>query len=66
MKLKLSFCIFNADGSFNPTELKTMLKKAEDDSYDFVFASRYEKGCGSDDDTIVTLVNLFVLVKFLD
>lgn len=50
------FCIFNADGSFNPTELKDMLRKVEEDSYDFVFASRYEKNCGSDDDTIVTFL----------
>ena len=54
------FCIFNADGSFNPTELKTMLKKVEDDSYDFVFASRYEEDCGSEDDTIVTFVGNYI------
>ena len=54
------FCIFNADGSFNPIELETMLKKVEEDSYDFIFASRYEKDCGSDDDTVVTLVGNYI------
>ena len=54
------FCIFNADGSFNPIELEAMLKKVEEDSYDFIFASRYEKDCGSDDDTIVTLVGNYI------
>ncbi len=54
------FCIFNADGSFNPIELEAMLKKVEEDSYDFVFASRYEKDCGSDDDTVVTLVGNYI------
>ena len=36
------FCIFNADGSFEIN--------------DFVFASRYLKGAGSDDDTITTYI----------
>ena len=30
------FCIFNADGSFDPKELDSMIKKLEDDKYDFV------------------------------
>lgn len=50
------FCIFNADGSFNPNELKSMIKKIEKDNLDFVFASRYEKNSGSEDDTFVTLI----------
>ena len=50
------FCIFNADGSFNPKELDQMIKRLKDDKYDFVFASRYEKDCGSEDDTLITLV----------
>ena len=50
------FCIFNADGSFNPKELDLMIKKLKNDKYDFVFASRYEKNCGSEDDTIITLI----------
>ncbi len=69
------FCIFNADGSFNPIELKSMLNKAELESYDFVFATRYEKDCGSDDDTFITFIgnqiftfigNLFFNVKISD
>ena len=50
------FCIFNADGSFNPHELKNMIKKIEDEKLDFVFASRYQKNSGSEDDTMVTLI----------
>ena len=50
------FCIFNADGSFNPNELEMMVKKIESEKLDFVFASRYQKNSGSDDDTFVTLI----------
>ena len=58
------FCIFNADGSFNPDELNIMISKIKKDKYDFVFATRYEKNCGSDDDTIVTYVgnHIFTLL----
>ncbi len=54
------FCIFNADGSFDPKELDLMIKKLRDDKYDFVFASRYEKNCGSDDDTFVTFIGNYI------
>ena len=54
------FCIFNADGSFNPKELDLMINKLKDDKYDFVFASRYEKKCGSEDDTLITLVGNYI------
>ena len=54
------FCIFNADGSFDPKELDLMIKKLEDDKYDFVFASRYEKDCGSEDDTFITLIGNYI------
>ena len=54
------FCIFNADGSFDPGELDVMIKKLEDDKYDFVFASRYEKNCGSEDDTFITLIGNYI------
>ena len=58
------FCIFNADGSFNPKELDMMTKKLKNDKYDFVFASRYEKDCGSDDDTLITYIgnHIFTLL----
>ena len=49
------FCIFNADGAFNPKYLKKM-KKALNKKNDFVFNTRYEKNAGSDDDTILTYV----------
>ena len=54
------FCIFVADGSFNPKELAQMVSKIKNDKYDFVFASRYEKNCGSDDDTFVTFLGNYI------
>ena len=54
------FCIFNADGSFNPNEIKWMLNKINKNDADFVFSTRYEKNCGSDDDTIITLIGNFI------
>ena len=50
------FCIFNADGSFNPIEIKNMIKKLEDENLDIIFASRYDKNAGSEDDTILTFI----------
>ena len=50
------FCIFNADGSFDPTELVKMYNLAEKENYDLVFGSRYENNSGSDDDTIITFL----------
>ena len=48
------FCIINADGSMDPKDLFEMLKLT--DKYSFIFASRYMKNGGSDDDTIVTFI----------
>ena len=48
------FCIINADGSMDPKYLSEMLSLCQ--KKDFVFASRYLKGGGSDDDTIITLI----------
>ena len=48
------FCIINADGSMDPKYLKEMLDLCK--TKDFVFASRYIKDGGSDDDDIVTFV----------
>ena len=53
------FCIFNADGSFNPKEISAMLNKLVVENLDVVFASRYQKDSGSEDDTLVTLVGNF-------
>ena len=50
------FCIFNADGSFDPKEISSMLDKVKDDNVDFVFGSRYLKNASSDDDTFVTYI----------
>ncbi len=50
------FCIFNADGSFDPKELDAMKSKLMNTKSNFIFASRYEKNSGSDDDTFVTLI----------
>ena len=49
------FCIFNADGSFNPIYLKDLREVLLKDK-DFVFSSRYEPGGGSDDDTMLTYI----------
>ncbi len=48
------FCIINADGSMDPKYLREMLLLCE--KKDFVFASRYLKGGGSDDDDVVTFI----------
>jgi len=50
------FCIFNADGSFNPMELKNMYDHAIKGNADFIFGSRYMNGASSEDDTIITLI----------
>ena len=59
------FIIFNADGSFNPKEIKGIMIKATSNNYDMVFASRYEnKNSGSEDDTLVTFIGnkIFTLI----
>jgi glycosyltransferase involved in cell wall biosynthesis len=52
-------CIFNADGSFNPKYLGEMLNVCKN-NLDFVFASRYMNGGGSDDDTFLTKIGNFI------
>jgi len=47
------FCIFNADGSFDSDDLYKMYDLVK--SNDFVYASRYLKNGGSEDDTLITL-----------
>ena len=54
------FCIFNADGSFNPSEIEKMHKSLDTKNLDFIFASRYGANSGSDDDTIITLVGNYI------
>ena len=52
-------CIFNADGSFDPKYLSGMLDSCNN-NLDFVFASRYISGGGSDDDTLLTKIGNFI------
>tara|TARA_B110000027_G_scaffold133755_1_gene163175 strand:+ start:920 stop:1591 length:672 start_codon:yes stop_codon:yes gene_type:complete len=54
------FCIFNADGSFNPSEINQMHKTLISKKLDFIFASRYQNSSGSEDDTIITLVGNYI------
>ncbi len=57
------FCIFNADGSFDPIELSAMYKKISENNNDLIFASRYEKNCSSEDDTLITYLGNFIFTK---
>ena len=45
-------------------EVDIMLKKISNNNYDLIFASRYEKGAKSDDDTFITLIGnkIFTLI----
>ena len=54
------FCIFNADGSFNPLEIMKMHEILQTKNLDFIFASRYQIGSGSEDDTIITLIGNYI------
>ena len=45
-------CIINADGSMDPKYLPEMLEKCKE--FDLIFASRYQKNSGSDDDNFIT------------
>jgi len=48
------YCIFNADGSFKQEDLYKMYDLMNNN--EFVYASRYFKNSGSEDDTIITLL----------
>ena len=52
-------CIFYADGSTDPKFILPMLKKLEENQYDFIFGSRYEKNAYSYDDNIITKIGNF-------
>ncbi len=56
------FCVFNADGSFDPNDLSQLRKKLYEGS-DFVFSSRYLKGAGTEDDTFLTAIGNFFFTK---
>ena len=55
-------CIFNADGSFDPKYLNQMLNACKN-NLDFIFASRYMNGGGSDDDTLLTTIGNFIFSR---
>ena len=57
------FCIFNADGSFNPIEIPGMYNLLKDKEGDIIFASRYEGNATSEDDTLVTKIGNFIFTK---
>ncbi len=57
------FCIFNADGSFDPIEIENMMSLLKNQNADLVFASRYEKNCSSEDDTLITRIGNFIFTK---
>ncbi len=57
------FCIFNADGSFEPMEILKMEKLLNKENLDFVFGSRYQKNSGSEDDTLLTLLGNYFFTK---
>ena len=52
-------CIFYADGSTDPKFILPMLKKLEENNYDFIFGSRYEKDAYSYDDNFITKIGNF-------
>ncbi len=58
------FCIFDGDGSFNPSDILSM-KKQILAGYDFVFASRYINGELSEDDDIFSKFGNFFFTKFV-
>jgi len=47
--------IINADGSMNPAEIPSLVKKIEE-GYDLVLGSRYLPGGSSEDDTIIRFI----------
>ncbi len=57
------FCIINADGSMDPRYLDDMLSKMKIQNLDFLFASRYEKFGGSEDDSFITKIGNFIFTK---
>ena len=50
---------------FNPNELKFMYDKLKNSYIDIIFASRYEKDCSIEDDTIITYIGNFIFTTFV-
>ena len=57
------FCIFNADGSFKSSEIIKTINTLLQKNSDFVFGTRYEKNCKSDDDTFITKIGNYFFTK---
>lgn len=57
------FCIFNADGSFNPSEIIPMFENLKEQNLDFIFGSRYQMNSGTEDDTVITSIGNFIFTK---
>ena len=58
------FCIFDGDGSFNPSDIITMKEKISE-GYDFVFGSRYLNGEVSEDDDIFSKFGNYFFTKIV-
>lgn len=54
------FCIINADGSMNPSEIDGMLNLMNKDNRDIVFGSRYMMNAGSEDDDFITVTGNYI------
>ena len=60
------FCIFDADGSFDPTSIEKMYNMLKFNNLDFVFGSRYKNNNKSDDDILVTAVGNYFFTKLVN
>ena len=57
------FCIFNADGSFNPNEIEGMIQQLIINNDDIIFGSRYQENATSEDDTWITILGNYLFSK---
>ena len=57
-------CVFDGDGSFDPYSLNIMLDKINQ-SYEFVFCSRYLGNQVSEDDTLLTKIGNIFFTNFV-
>lgn len=58
-------CVFDADGSFDPSTIILMRDLLIKKKLDFVFGSRYLGGNTSDDDTLITKIGNFFFSKLI-
>ncbi len=57
-------CVFDGDGSFDPSSLNLMIEKLNQ-NYEFVFCSRYLGGEISEDDTFITKIGNIFFTNFV-